>query len=42
VDSDAGGVVGDEYNGLLLVYIRVIGIVLAHDDVNVATRVTCT
>ena len=42
VDGDAGGLGGDEDDGLLLVDRGVFGVALAHDDVDLAARVTGT
>lgn len=42
LDSDAWRVVRDEDNGLLLVGAGVVGIGLAHDDVDLAARVWST
>ena len=42
VDGDTWGVVWDEHDRLLLVDIRVVGVVLAHDDVDFAAWVACT
>ena len=39
VDGDAGGVVGDEDDGLLLVFVGVLCVGLAEDDVDLAAGV---
>ena len=39
VDGHAGGVAGDEDDGLLLVFVRVVGVGLAEDDEDLAARV---
>lgn len=40
VDGDAWSVGWDQYNGLLLVWVLVSWITLAHDDINLASWIT--